>query len=154
MKRKQPSQKKFQKFYVVCGEQFLGIGRQLACSGNCSNNYRKSSYQGKVCAATCGAIGELRVCVDLLSKGYEVYRGQSPACSSDLIAWKENCSKRIEVRTGCYLLSGGIICDIYRFKADILAVVLRDKIVYIQGASVLAMGSTTLTPNFKTENIS
>jgi hypothetical protein len=38
--------------------------------------------------------------VDLMKRGYEVFRALSPACSCDLIALAGGRSLRIEVRTG------------------------------------------------------
>lgn len=46
-----------------------------------------------------GACGELAVSVDLLRRGYEVFRAVSPACSCDLVALKDGKSYRVEVRT-------------------------------------------------------
>jgi hypothetical protein len=51
--------------------------------------------------STTGAIGELVAGADLLRRGYEVFRGLSPACSCDLIASKGGRRPlRVEVRTG------------------------------------------------------
>ena len=56
-------------------------------------------YSG-VSPTTIGAIGELRACVDLLAKGYEVFRTVSQTSSCDLIVLKNGKILRIEVRTG------------------------------------------------------
>ena len=54
-----------------------------------------------IAPATVGAIGELRVCADLLERGYEVFRALDQARHScDLIALKGNLILRIEVRSG------------------------------------------------------
>jgi len=47
-----------------------------------------------------GCIGELLVTIDLMRRGYEIFRGISPACRCDLIAIKEKVSRRIEVTKG------------------------------------------------------
>ena len=47
-----------------------------------------------------GALGELAVCADLLSRGYEVFRAVSPSCSVDVIAQKNGKISRVEVKTG------------------------------------------------------
>lgn len=49
---------------------------------------------------TTGTVSELLVCVDLLKRGYEVFRSMSPACSCDLAALKDHVLCRIEVKTG------------------------------------------------------
>jgi len=52
---------------------------------------------------TKGAIGELRVCTDLLARGYEVFRAVSPSASCDLIAVRDGRIWRVEVRSApCY----------------------------------------------------
>ena len=47
-----------------------------------------------------GAEGELRVTVDLMGKGYEVYRAMSPSASVDLIVLKDSKALRVEVTKG------------------------------------------------------
>lgn len=49
-----------------------------------------------------GDLSELLVCIDLMKKGYEVYRAVSPASYCDLLAIKGEEIKKIEVRTGFY----------------------------------------------------
>lgn len=49
--------------------------------------------------STTGAISELRVCADLLIKGYEVFRAVSPDASCDLIVMKRGVITRVQVRT-------------------------------------------------------
>ncbi len=45
-------------------------------------------------------MSELLVSVDLMKKGYSVFRSISPACFCDLIAIKEGEIMKVEVRTG------------------------------------------------------
>ena len=52
--------------------------------------------------STIGAIQELIVASDLMSKGFEVYRALSPASKYDLLAIKERVVYQIEVRIGHY----------------------------------------------------
>jgi DNA-directed RNA polymerase subunit RPC12/RpoP len=54
-----------------------------------------------------GAIVELRVEVDLLSKGYHVFRSESPACPCDLVVIKDGLCAKVEVRTVSYLDKNG-----------------------------------------------
>lgn len=92
-------------------------------------NACESAYPG-VPTGTVGAIAELRVSVDLLAKGFEVFRAISPSCSCDLAALKDGRLLRIEVRTAYRSKNGGIISNRSRFSADHFAFVLPDEIVY------------------------
>ena len=74
------------------------------CSPRCQKlNQEKSIHHEKIIpnvnTATVGAFGELLVAADLISKGYEVFRALSPACSCDLAILKEGKLFRVEVRT-------------------------------------------------------
>lgn len=53
-----------------------------------------------------GAIVELAVAVDLLRRGFDVFRALSPSCSCDLVALKPGLVLRIEVRTMIYYEKG------------------------------------------------
>jgi len=54
-----------------------------------------------IAPATAGAIGELRVCADLMERGFEVFRALSQARHScDIVALRNGLMLRIEVRTG------------------------------------------------------
>jgi len=117
----------------------LSKGQRKFCSPKCSDAYWKGKYlelnpfKGKT-SATTGAISELRACVDLLAKGYDVFRALSPNCPCDLAVLKDNKLLRIEVRTGHVSTSG----KLYRTKGkgdeinniDIYAWVLPDRIIY------------------------
>lgn len=89
----------------------------------------QSAYPG-VSTGTVEAISELRVSVDLLAKGYEVFRALSPSCSCDLTVMKNGELLRIEVRTAYRGKSNNIITSRSRFKADHFALVLPSEIVY------------------------
>lgn len=67
--------------------------------------------------------------VDLLEKGFEVFRSLSPNCSCDLIIQKDNKLQRVEVRTG-FVYKEKIAVS-RKIRADILAIVLpKGKIIY------------------------
>lgn len=74
----------------------------------CSSDCRKSSERerwgrtsdGSLSSGTVGALAELACSVDLMEKGYAVFRALSPACICDLIAFKDGKFLRVEVRTG------------------------------------------------------
>ena len=108
-----------QKFHSVpC--QTTHYNKSLGC---------QSAYPG-ISTGTVGAISELRVSVDLLAKGYEVFRALSPSCSCDLAVMKDSKLLRIEVRTAYRGKSNNIITRRSRFKADHFALVLPSEIVY------------------------
>lgn len=85
----------------------------------------------KLSTGVVGTINELRVCVDLLLKGYEVFRSVSSMCSCDLAILKDGKLLRLEVKTGYYLTNMKLgKPQIRGQKFDILAIVTRDKIHY------------------------
>lgn len=74
------------------------------CSPECrdlaySAKYRENNPLMGTSSVTTGAISELRVAIDLLSKGYDVFRAVSPHCPCDLAILKNKQLLRIEVRT-------------------------------------------------------
>lgn len=82
--------------------------------------------------ATTGAISELRVATDLLTKGYEVFRALSSSCSCDLAVLKGTKLVRVEVRTS-YDQNGKIAKHKNPRDAgrqDVYAWVLPDRIIY------------------------
>ena len=121
-----------------CGKE-LPSTRWVYCSEEChhlfnSVQYKKLNPRYGRTSATTGAIAELRVSIDLLQKGYDVFRALSPSCSCDLAILKDAKILRIEVRT-CFI---GVTGKIYKVKsqrdspekADVYAWVLPDKIIY------------------------
>ena len=94
---------------------------------------RHNPPASKLPAGTVGAIAELRVSVDLLSKGYEVFRALNPSCPCDLAILCDNRLFRVEVRTAHRSgYTGKVYCDPSKKEYyDILAQVLPEQIVYI-----------------------
>src|ERR1039458_5705718 len=89
----------------VCGEEFdAKLQHQKTCGKECRLKWQTVAYvrpySDKIPTGTVGTIGELRVCVDLLSRDYEVFKAVSNHCSCDLAVLKNGMLKRIEVRTG------------------------------------------------------
>lgn len=90
---------------VSCGNSFRSNQPK---KGWCSNDCRKIIYSKrtgrfgslKIPTPTVGSISELKVSIDLMGKGYSVFRALSPACFCDLIAIKDNEYMLLEVRTG------------------------------------------------------
>lgn len=81
-----------------------------------------------------GTRHELVVCVDLMAKGYEMYKAMSPGASCDLIAVKGGKIIRVEVATATGYLRDGRIAHSHLYDAkrnktnryDLLAIVFRD----------------------------
>ena len=103
--------------------------RRLAAEQYKSRNY--DQHELKVCTGTVGAINELRVCVDILSKGFEVFRAVSPSCSCDLAIIKNKKLTRVEVTTGHFCANGKLFSvKKDKTKFDLLAIVTKTKIIY------------------------
>ena len=91
---------------------------------------------------TKGAIGELRVCSDLLSKNFAVFRSVSPSSSCDLVALKNGICYRIEVTYATvYKRRDGevrlLVKERDNSKYDILALIVDNEIVYTPSLSSL-----------------
>ena len=108
------------------------------CSNQCSmKNY--SLRVGKMRtlnlpSSTVGTISELEVGLDLLRKGYEVYKPLTANCSGDLLAEKSMEFKKIEVRTGWRnQINQRVMYPTQNIRAPILAVFIAasKEIVYI-----------------------
>lgn len=124
---------------AVCGNAILGPRLRngaKTCSTACHQKrvYRFGSplHQKGISTGTIGAVSELLVAADLMSKGYEVFRALSPASSCDLAILKNGALLRVEVRTMTLTRTGKLTCD-RSHRADILAApVVNDgnRIVY------------------------
>lgn len=130
-----------------CGSEFVtSNNRQVYCSRKCRRETTLESYRvnrpsikpdfmnDSIPTATIGAIHELVTCVDLMRRGFHVFRAQSPSCPCDLICVTSKGMLRIEVRTGHRLNDGKLVWPI-RLNPDafdVLAVVLyTSEIVYL-----------------------
>ena len=117
--------------------------RARFCSGNCMSKwqvaeFRKRNNRGGVpiASGTVGAISELRVSVDLMAKGYPVFRALSPACPVDLAVLHGERLLRIEVTTGYLGPKGQILFNSAKrrwlgVKYDHLAVPVRGEVHYL-----------------------
>ena len=111
---------------------------QRFCGQSCSSKFHNRRRYGdrafgapNVPSGTVGAISELIVSADLLSKGYEVFRALSQNCSCDLAILRNGKLLRIEVRTGYKdLISGKVLTPKRSFRADILATVAGGQCYY------------------------
>lgn len=109
--------------------------RRKFCSTRCrrrANSQRLGIERTGLPTGTTGTISELRVCVDLLARGYEVFRAVSANCSCDLAVLKDGALLRIEVRTAYENKATGSVMHNRPkvFRADVYAGVLRDRILY------------------------
>jgi len=109
------------------------------CSPECSKKRATLLYRARnpqptgMSTATIGAISELRVAVDLLQKGYAVFRALSSSCPCDLAILQDKKLFRLEVKTASRSVASGAVVVPKNKKDglyDILAAVLPDEIVY------------------------
>lgn len=105
------------------------------CSVECRKDYNKQVLRKnnplvfELPSGTVGAIGELRICVDLLTRGYHVYRSVSPSCPTDLAIMHQGKLYGIEVVTGYVSLKGKLCHNKIYIKNpqfDIVAIVLKN----------------------------
>jgi len=143
---------------INCGEEIQAHkvkkarGQAKYCGPSCQNEYWKKKYAGQntiwgISSATVGAINELRASVDLLRRGYSVFRALSPSCPCDLVLLKDGDVFRVEVTTGHNSSNGRLY---YPKKDpqlyDILAVVTSDSIIYFTEHADL---KAALTPSIE-----
>jgi hypothetical protein len=106
------------------------------CDPSCRAAYWKKQYAGQntiwnLPSGTVGAINELRVSVDLLVKGYAVFRALSPSCPCDLVLLVDHRVFRVEVTTAHRSSNGRPTFPAKNpARYDLLAVVFPDSIVY------------------------
>lgn len=87
---------------VTCKNKYTKrFYNQLYCKKACRPELHHSDYKAKgISTGTVGAMSELRVSADLMSKGYEVYRALSQSSSCDVLAMKNGKVFTFEIRTG------------------------------------------------------
>lgn len=96
---------------IPCGDRWRVEGRHVARAVK-DGSYGKPSGRERVYAAvkafeappplvasTRGAANELVVAVDLMRRGYDVYRAVSPALACDLVVMRGALAMRVEVRS-------------------------------------------------------
>ena len=132
--------KTIKKECVICRVDFTSQnywGKKYCDS--CRNKVLKSGGSlgeyPNVNTGTVGAISELKVAIDLMSKGYKVFRALSPMCSCDLAVLKDKTLLRVEVTTGHfnghYSSNKTLSYDRHDPKNfDIIAVVTSQGILY------------------------
>ena len=91
---------------AMCGKNFP-VGNQARkrfCEVECRKKFHKpfAPLSDTLARGTVGAIGELEVSIDLMEKGFEVFRALSPSSSCDILVQKAGKTYALEVRTGYY----------------------------------------------------
>lgn len=123
----------------VCGKPLKQGCRSWSkyCSKSCNHVASRERYKHLnrslgLPSGTTGAIAELRVAVDLMSRGFEVFRALSPSASCDLAIISNDHLLRVEVRTSYYGVKDGTITKNKSGvgNQDIWAFVTHDKITY------------------------
>ena len=91
--------------------------------------------------STKGAAGELSVSLDLMRRGWDVFRALSPCASCDLVAVRGNVTLRVEVKCASVDkdMKAQIAVGRQLGKFDVLAVVSGDGSVYYRDGN-LAIG--------------
>mgnify|MGYP001615723592 CR=1 FL=1 len=94
-----------------------------------------------------GAARELLVYIDLMERGYQVFRAVSQASPVDLIRDKDGLLERVEVTSGHIHNNGSLTWAPHdKAKFDILAVVLpTNRIVYINSSDLSKPGALKAT---------
>jgi hypothetical protein len=114
--------------------KFCSRSCQLEAEGlRCASTYKPIAKLYGIGRGNVGALSELVVCVDLIRKGYEVFRAVSAHCSCDLTILRNGTLRRVEVRTAYRKRDGGIYFPISPKDAgryDIFAAVVDGVPVY------------------------
>ena len=105
---------KYQLKCFVCQKEFSACQpNQKVCSSECRKKHSLKYWHFNdeykhLTSSTVGAIAEIVVAIDLMKKGFSVFRGLSPSCYCDLIAVETKTKKKLEleVRTGRRSFSG------------------------------------------------
>ena len=109
--------------------------RAKSCSDKCGALLQKRKYHqlnpySVFTQNVSGAIAEYRTIIDLLSHGFEVFHSVNPGSPCDLAILKNNKLFRVEVKSLRYSASGVPYKPTKPIRADILASVMPDKIIY------------------------
>jgi hypothetical protein len=92
--------------------------------------YRRARYNRNPPAD--GAVNELKVSSDLLTKGYDVFRQLQPASTCDLVVIKDDKLYRVEVTAGKRTAAGYKYHKHDPTKYDVLALVLPDSSIHYE----------------------
>ncbi len=127
-----------------CGKEFYhGSSQAKYCSKICLAKFNREKWyvinpRAALSPGTAGALNELIVSADLISKGYDVFRAFSPNASCDLVIIKEKRILRVEVKSINKTFVGELsitptVKRISAEKCDVIALVVRcsKEIVYV-----------------------
>lgn len=131
-----------------CGKKIEGkhSTNKKYCTRKCANqfaidNFRRNNPATSLPKGTVGTISELKICIDLLGKGYEVFRAVSTTCSCDIAFLHKEKLFRVEVTTGYIGCNNNIIHAKpanEKHRYDYLAIVTKcGKIIYQPELEVL-----------------
>ena len=122
----------FDHFCEDCKKKFKGTKSQKRCS-ECilERRFPKRKPLRLIPSGTVGAIQELKVGIDLMQKGFHVFRALSPSAFCDLLAFKDGSQFDIEVRTATrHSPTGKLSYPKHGVKAKYLALVIENEIIY------------------------
>lgn len=136
----QPYEGEFRGPCVECGKPLYG-GRKdrKFCDKTCAaftakRKWREANPKSPLAAFATGAVAEaneMTVAIDLLQRGYEVFRSAFPAQSCDMLVRFADTTMRVEVTSGNYTGSGTLVHpERDPSKYDVMAVVANGKITY------------------------
>lgn len=106
---------------------------RVCCASATKEKYRQQTGRSeweKISPGKSGAVSELVVSADLLTRGYEVFRAVAQDGSCDMIILKNGSLQRVEVRTGYKTDDGKIKATTTRLdpkKYDVLAIVIAGR---------------------------
>ena len=143
-----------------CGGRYSGNANQKFCSRSCASNAARRSVRRRIatadhiwdcsgtrflrttsatssckCNSDTGAAHELIVSVDMLRRGWDVYRAISAGCGHDLVVGIGDRLLTVQVSTGKMYKTTSLVqhCKNRQFqngKCDVLALVTGDMILY------------------------
>jgi len=109
------------------------------CDKHCAAAHQQQKWRtrnpksalGALLAGGVAEVNEMRVAIDLLQRGFEVYRAAFQGMPCDMLVrrteWDHNQVWRVEVTTGNRTVAGSIVHpDRSKAQFDVLAVVLAD----------------------------
>lgn len=114
--------KKIIKNCIQCNKKFETTRKGRFCSNFCSYRFHRKPFKNsKISTGTKGSIAEFLVGVDLLQKGYEVFKSLSTNSSVDLIIKKRQFIYSVEVKS-VKQFKGTVYLHYNNIKAHYLAI--------------------------------
>lgn len=125
---------------TVCGKQANKRRQAIYCSNACKVEKQRVGRDeintGRANGVSSGVVGgmhEMLVCVDLLRRGFYVYRSVTQSAPFDLMVSKNGVNFAVEVTTGSFNASGSYYKPSKdRSKFDCLAVVMHDGRIFYE----------------------